>query len=403
MNKFNIKLQEVINSAVKSSINIDYELEQNSSLLDLYNKRKKDLNLTDRQIQIILGMDRKTILPILEGTAKQINFINIVKLSHYLGLSVNDLIKFYIPQMDSKSIGEIQRSREAGYIIENFDVTALTKLGFFEKDTTTSEMVERIEKYFGLNSLFDYSKECSNVAFSRTKRYSSDLMRNFWVFTAKTYFGYVDNPNVYDRQKLLDLIPKIKPYTRDVKKGLTLVARALFQVGVTILFQPTLEKLQVRGATMVVNNKPCIVLSDLQKNYPTLWFALLHELHHVLFDFEEIEKRVYHLTSSEGDLFLMDEEKADNFARDFLLNNSRLNYASTYINSNYHIEKLAEEWSIHPSIIYSIYCYKNGNWAFYNKYIPKMDEAVELLNTHPFESESLYDSAKKIKELIFNI
>ena len=32
-----------------------------------------------------------------------------------------------------------------------------------------------------------------------------------------------------------------------------------------------------------------------------------------------------------------------------------------------------------------------------------MDEAVSLLNTHPFESDSLYEAANKIKELIFNI
>jgi Zn-dependent peptidase ImmA (M78 family) len=119
-----------------------------------------------------------------------------------------------------------------------------------------------------------------------------------------------------------------------------------FSVGVTVVFQPSVENLQVRGATMSVNDKPCIVLSDFQKNYPTLWFALLHELHHVLFDFEEINKRVYHLTSAEGDLFLMDEEKADKFATDFFLHESRLKYASSYINSDYHIKKLANEWSL---------------------------------------------------------
>lgn len=401
MNSFNVKLREVVDSAAKSTINIYQEIELNSTLLDLYTKRKNMLSITDRQIQIILGMDKKTIMPILNGTAKQVNFTNIIKLAHFLGVSVYDFIKFYIPQMDTKSIGEIQRSREAGYILENFDVSILTKMKFFDKDSSSAEMREKIEQFFGLNSLFDYSENGSFVAFSRTKRTSSDLMRNFWVQSAITLFKDINNPHDYNRAGLLELIPKIRPYTRDVKNGLTKVVKALFNVGVTVVFQPSVENLQVRGATMSVNNKPCIVLSDFQKNYPTLWFALLHELHHVLFDFEEIEKRVYHLTSSEGDLFLMDEEKADKFATDFLLNESRLKYASRYINSDYYINKLADEWSIHPSVIYSIYCYKNGDWQFYNKYIPKMDEAVSLLNTHPFESESLYEAANKIKELIF--
>lgn len=403
MNTFNSKLREVVDSAVKSTIDINQELELDSTLFDLYQKRKRELNLTDRQIQIILGMDKKTLMPILDGTAKQVNFINIVKLAHFFGVSVNDLIKFYIPQMDAKSIGEIQRSREAGYIVENFDISILTKMKFFSKDSSAAEMREKIEYFFGLNSLFDYSGNSSFVAFSRTKRNSSDLMRNFWVQSAITLFKNINNPHNYNRAGLLELIPKIRPYTRDVENGLTKVVKALFNVGVTVIFQPTVDNLQVRGATMSINNKPCIVLSDFQKNYPTLWFALLHELHHVLFDFEEINKRVYHLTSAEGDLFLMDEEKADKFATDFFLNESRLKYASSYINSDYHIKKLADEWSVHPSIIYSFYCYKNGDWQFYSKYIPKMDEAVSLLNTHPFESESLFEAAEKIKELIFNI
>src|SRR5690554_5910531 len=100
MDAFNSKLREVVDSAVKSTIDINQEIELDCTLLDLYQKRKKMLNLTDRQIQIILGMDKKTLIPILDGTAKQVNFINIVKLAHFFGVSVNDLIKFYIPQMD---------------------------------------------------------------------------------------------------------------------------------------------------------------------------------------------------------------------------------------------------------------------------------------------------------------
>lgn len=389
-------LRKVIDSAVESSVNID----ETASLMELYVSRKKTLNLSDRQIQKILGMDRNTLNPILHGTAKHVNFINVIKLAHFFGVSVNDLAKLYIPEMNSQVIAEIQRSREAGFIMEFFDVSALMKMRFLKKDTTSKDMSDRITLFFGLDVLYDYSKGASFTAFSRSKRNSSDLMRNFWIQSALGHFTYIANPNPYIRSELIELIPKIRPYTRDVRNGLIKVLRALYHIGVTVIFQQSVEKLQVRGATMAVKGKPCIVLSDVQNNYPTLWFALLHELHHVLFDFEEIKKRVYHISSGEGDLFLMDEGKADDFAREYLLNDSRLRFASGYIGSNKHIEKLAKEWGVHPSIIYSIYCYKTNEWAFYSKYIPKMDEAITLLNTHPFEKETLIESAKKIKELI---
>ena len=37
------------------------------------------------------------------------------------------------------------------------------------------------------------------------------------------------------------------------------------------------------------------------------------------------------------------------------------------------------------------------------KYIPDMKGAIELLNTHPFENESIMESVEKIKEEVFNI
>lgn len=400
MEKEDCKIGNVIEAAIKSNIDID----KVTSLKELYNERKKTLHLSDRQIKQILGMDpNKTINPILEGTAKHVGFINIIKLAHFLGLSVNDLLKVYIPKLDVNQIGEIQRSRDAGYIVETFDVATLMKMKFFASGSSSKDMADKIIKFFGLKSLYDFSNNDIAPAFSRSKRNSSDLMRNFWIQSAYTQFKNIDNPYSYNRKELVDLIPKIRPYTRDVKNGLIKVLKALYRVGVTIIYQPSLEKIQVRGATMVVNDKPCIVLSNLQKNYPTLWFTLLHELHHVLYDLEDIKSQTYHISNGEGDLFLMNEERADKFAREYLLNDSRLKFISGYITSNFHVKRFADEWGVHDSIIYAIYCYKTNEWALYNKYIPKMTEALELLNTHPFEKESLIESAKNIKELIYNI
>jgi DNA-binding Xre family transcriptional regulator len=396
MDNIDIELRKVIDAAIQSSIDI----KNVASLKELYITKRDSLKLSDRQIQKILGMDLKTITPILNGEAKQINFINVIKLSHFLGISVNDLIKVYVPELDSRQIGDIQRAREAGYIVEHFDVSTLNKIKFFKKGGSSHEMSEKIKRFFNLDTIYSYSEDILQSAFSRTKRNSNDLMRNFWVRSALVQFREIANPNSYNRKDLIDLIPNIRPYTRDVEFGLIKVLKALYYVGVTVIFQPSVEKLQVRGATMVVNKKPCIVLSDLQNNYPTLWFTLLHEMHHVLYDIDEIEKRTYHISSGEGDIFLMNEEKADDFAKEYLLNESRLKFATGYITSDYNVGKLAKEWGVHPSIIYAIYCYRTGEWAFYNKYIPKMDVSLRLLNTHPFGRESLIESAREVKKLI---
>ncbi len=399
MDEINIELQKVIDAAVKSSV----DLQSVTSVRELYQKRKDEWGLTDYQIQNLLGMDKNVLNPIIDGSAKFINVVSVIKLSHFLGVSVNDLIKIYVPEMRAEQIGDIQRAREAGYIVENFDTVTLTKIKFFKKKSSSKDMSQRIKDFFGFNTIYDYSETLVFPVFSKTKRNSNNLIRNFWVQSALTQFQQINNPNKYDRTSLIDLMPKIRPFTRDIENGLVQVAKALYKVGVTVIFQPSIEKLQIRGATFSCNKKPCIVLSDLQKNYPTLWFTLLHELHHVLYDFDEINKRVFHLSSGEGDIFLMNEERADNFATEYLLSEARLRYAIGYINSKKIIEQLAREWCVHSSIIYSIYCYKTNEWPKYQKYIPKMDDALSLLNTHPFEKETLLESVLQIKNLIYNI
>lgn len=399
MDEINIELQKVIDAAVKSSV----DLQSVTSVRELYQKRKDEMGLTDYQIQNLLGMDKNVLNPIIDGSAKFINVVSVIKLSHFLGVSVNDLIKIYVPEMRAEQIGDIQRAREAGYIVENFDTVTLTKIKFFKKKSSSKDMSQRIKDFFGFNTIYDYSETLVFPVFSKTKRNSNNLIRNFWVQSALTQFQQINNPNKYDRTSLIDLMPKIRPFTRDIENGLVQVAKALYKVGVTVIFQPSIEKLQIRGATFSCNKKPCIVLSDLQKNYPTLWFTLLHELHHVLYDFDEINKRVFHLSSGEGDIFLMNEERADNFATEYLLSEARLRYAIGYINSKKIIEQLAREWCVHSSIIYSIYCYKTNEWPKYQKYIPKMDDALSLLNTHPFEKETLLESVLQIKNLIYNI
>lgn len=394
---FNESLAKIIDLSIESTV----EWDSSTSLKELYERKKENMNLSDRQIQMMLGIQKKTLDAILDGEAKQINFINIIKLAHFLGLSINDITKIYVPKMNTEQIGEIERAREAGYITEFFDVETLTRMKFLERDASAGSISEKLRTFFALDAVYNYSDDISNTAFSRTKRSSSDLMRLFWVQSALTQFKAIANPYDYNREELVKLMPKIRPFTRDEEHGLTKVVKALYAVGVTVMFQPTVERLQVRGATMSVNKKPCVVLSNLNNRYPTLWFALMHELHHVLYDFEDIADRVYHITEDvQGDLFLMNEEKADDFAQQYLLSDTRYRYVRGYITSKLHVDRAAKEWGVHPSIIYSRHCYETREWAFYNKYIPKMDVALKLLNTHPFEQESLLESARKVKEII---
>jgi len=370
------------------------------SLLELYEMKKLRLGLSDRAIQKLLGIQLNSLKPILEGTAKQINLVNFIKVANFIGVEFGKLASAYLPKMEVDTIGEIQDARDAGYLVEMFDLQTLKKFGFLTSENSTKNIVSRIKKFFNLKSLYDFASDDLGRAFSRTKKTSNEKMREFWIRSAYTQFVTINNNNHYNRKKLLEIIPKIKPYSRNEEYGITTVAKALFAVGVTVIYQPCLSKEQVRGATLSINGKPCIVISDLGKKYPTLWFSLMHELYHVLFDFEDISKNCYHISSDYGDLMLTNEDKADNFAQQFLLGDDKLKFIEGYINSPYNVSKYAQQRGIHPSIIYSTYCYKYKTWAKYSKYIPDTSKALRLINTNPFKVGELVENAEKIKKLL---
>lgn len=128
----------------------------------------------------------------------------------------------------------------------------------------------------------------------------------------------------------------------------------MFNIGVTVVFQPSLPKTKIRGVTFYINNKPCIVITDLNKNYATIWFALIHELSHVLFDLDTIENTKFHL-SGKPDLFLIQEDKANEFASEYLLSSEKMRYIEKLIDNQLIVRRFAKEYQIHPCFIYSQY------------------------------------------------
>ncbi len=197
------------------------------SLQELYEIKKNRLGLSDRAIQKLLGIQLNSLKPILGGTAKQINLVNFIKLANFIGIEFEQLASSYLPTMDADVIGEIQDARDAGYLVEMFDLQTLKKCGFLTSENSTKNIVSRIKKFFNLKSLYDFASDDLGRAFSRTKKTSNEKMREFWIRSAYTQFISIDNPNKYSRSKLIEIIPKIKPYSRNEEYGLITVAKAL--------------------------------------------------------------------------------------------------------------------------------------------------------------------------------
>ncbi len=379
-----------------------------TSIKEIFEIRLNEFGITQNQAEKLLGMEKRTLEGVLNKTLKRVDVINLLKLGQFLGLDISLLLKIYLQELSPETIKELEDSKKKSYLLSNFDLKNLHKAGFIKSKTDYVHIEQRINKYFGLKNIFDYRRNSYIPAFSKTKKNASVLMREFWVRSAYLHFEKINNPNEYDRTKFIDLIPKIRPYTMNIEKGLRIVTQALYNVGVTVIYQPQITTTQIRGATFIVNGKPGIVITDLNKNYATLWFALMHEIHHSLYDFDDIQKQVFHLTG-EPDLFLLQEDKADEFSRDYLFPKDKSNYISNFIDSPIIVEEYALTNQIHPSIIYNFYCRdmeqnKVGNfWPKFRKFIPATDIALKELNINTIKKESIEETVSYLKEKIFNI
>lgn len=379
-------------------------------LLELFEEKAKEYNLSRTHAGELLGLEYRALLPILKGTAKQPNLINVLKIAEFLEIDFKLMLASMVANQGAENVKKLQDARYASFLAKNFDVDRLYNEKFIKNKNDSKSIVDRILDFFGFDSISDYEEFTDRVGlavFSKSKRNFVDKMRYFSVHSAYRLFEVIDNTNEYDRESLIDLMPKIKPFSQDVDNGLYTVCKALYSHGVTVIFQNHLPSSQYRGATMFVNDKPCIVITDLNKNYATIWFALLHELFHVLFDEEAIKSDGYHLTNEgESQITLINEEEADAFASDFFVDMSELKYIMPHIHNDFFVDKFAKKIKVHKSIIYSKYRFvmldehnKNYYGAF-GKHFPNVEKAVNRLNPISWKKDySISKIAENLKEI----
>lgn len=383
---------------------------QSPGLKDLFERKIKDLDISATAVLDILDIQHRTLHGILEGTQKTVDFINLIKIAHFLQISKEEVIKLYLDSLERNFPTATVSPEKIKFIKENFDLAVLKKAGLIDSITDFNHIEQRIVSRLGLKSIFEYRKPPIDVAFSSGLfKPKNELTRSFWIQSAITVFEEISNPYEYNRQALISFFPQIRWHSLNVERGLLEIIKGLYKLGITVIYQPPLQTLQLRGATFSINDKPCIVLTNYVGFYPTLWFALIHELYHVLFDWEEIKANRYHLTDDGNEqLTVLEREKmADNFAREYLLSKDKLDSIKPYLNDTTYISEFATNSHVHPSIVYVFYAFDAGKkdriaWARARKYSPDVTISTKQIDIPWTENRPVEEIFLKRKTEIYN-
>lgn len=387
---------------------------QQETLIDIFNKRLVDLNISATSAAALMDIDYRSLLNILHASKKIVDFTNIIKLASFVHRPKAEILQLYVNALEANFPDESRVSPEQiKFIKANFDLASLKKAGFISSITDFNEINSKLTSALGLSNIMEYQRPSGDVAFSAgTGSVKNENNRLQWIGFARDTFEEIANPNEYDRHRLTEYFPKLRWHCTDVSLGLPSVMKELYKCGVTVIYQDALPALKLRGATFAVNDKPCVVLTNYRGYYPTLFFALIHELFHVLFDWDDILKNRYHLSDDDDkDLSIrVREDEADQFAREYLFSKEKTAYIRPYLKTNHsYVEKFCRDNHVHPSFPYVFYANDVGKsnrwaWAWVNDWNPKaeMVELLKYLGNRWDDKRPIGDHAKFLKTEIFN-
>lgn len=380
------------------------------TLSELFRKRIEELDLTPTTALEILNIEYRALNGILDGTSKRVDNTTFIKLANFLKISKEKVFSLYLNELEKNyPQADAYPKEKIEFIQNNFDLAALRKVNFIDNLADYQQIEEKIKHLLGLEDIFDYKLPSNHIAFSAGKVQPKNIYtRGLWINAAQKFFIEIDNPNEYNKEALLAYFPKIRQCTEDVFNGLIKVIKELYKLGITVIYQPPLPSLHLRGATLNSGGKRCIVLTDYYGFYSTIWFALVHELFHVIFDFDEIQTNRYHLSDEDSEGLKVDdkENEANIFARNFLFSMEKMEKIRPHINNSSFVEDVASMNNVHPSIIYTLYAFDEGSgnklgWSRAKKKNPDFRKFVEAVENPWDKPSAVRAHAKLLKETIY--
>jgi hypothetical protein len=388
------------------------------SLRELFERRLHDLNMNQTNALKMLRMERKAFLGIIDGTQRRTDYTNFERLAAFLNIHTEDLIQKHTALLESRFQQKDSSKDKKKFIREHFDLAAFKKAGFINDVTDENEIEYKVNRFYGFESIFEYEKRSFNVLFSspniESKKITTiekiGLTRDNWLTAGRQLAVRLDNPYQYDREGLIKYFGQIRWYSINVEFGLINVIKALFKFGVTVIYQQPLSSLHLRGATIPVMGKPCILLTDHKGFYTTLWHALIHELFHVLFDWLDIKSNDKpHLTEDTSQILTITDNEldADNFAREYLFSKRKIEEIKLFLKDDEYIDETAKINNVHPSFIYTYYAFDYDKidrlaWARAKRKTPPIRQAVHRLENAFNNAIPIDDFAKKLRLEIYN-
>ena len=223
---------------------------------------------------------------------------------------------------------EIERQRkidEECNLIRQIEYKFWMELGVVKSTRSAEEKVQELQRYLKVSSLKVLGQRDFLVQYKTSVSEVTDvnvINANAWVQTAIN-MGMQMESAPFNKNRLTEAIPQIRKMTvQEPKVFCPQLKELLAECGVALVLLPNLKNCGIDGAVKWLGkDKVILALNDRRKYADVFWFALFHELGHVL------QQRIKVLLVSEknrndleaGELIPRLEREANTFSQNILI------------------------------------------------------------------------------------
>ena len=319
-----------------------------------------ELGITQEELAKRLQTTPKYVSDLVNG---RINLTDemVLKLSIVFGTSTKLWLNLNRSYIEKKL--EIERREKLAQeceLVKKMDYKFWVTLGAVKATRIAAEKVQELQKYFKVSSLAVLGQRDFLVQYRTSVTEVKDInviTANAWVQTAINE-GTQMNVELFNKKKLTESIPEIRNMTvQQPEVFYPRLKELLASCGVALVLLPNLKNCGVNGAVKWLGkDKVVLALNDRRKYADTFWFALFHELGHVL------QQRIKVLLVSEknkagletDELIQRLENDADAFSQNVLIPEAEYN---DFVSTNREgfteetIRAFAKEINIQPGIV----------------------------------------------------
>jgi len=248
---------------------------------------------------------------------------------------------------------ELELMQEETKLISNFPYADLAKNGFVKATRKAIEKVDELKRFFEVAKLIQIPQVKAYQPAFRVSNHNNVSHEAIATWIQATRIKAKDiETKAFDKKILKEKLNLIKAFmsSKSINEAIEEIQKVLNSCGIALVLLPHFKKTKVHGATFWLDNEKAVIAITLRGSYSDVfWFSFFHEVGHILLH----PKREVFLEDGYSDPKLQkQEDEADKFAKDLLINNDDFNrFISLNSVSTTSVKDFAKQQGVKTSIV----------------------------------------------------